>query len=108
MRSRLIGLLLVGAIAVLPVVTATAAFATSVDPDILILATEAGGEAPGLEPAGPDDESNEFRPEDYERPWTWWMGPLLLIGFGPILLGGAAFYYFKVHRPAQRSETSRR
>lgn len=108
MRSRLIGLLLLAALVVLPLVAATAAFASSDGGDALIVATEAGGEAPGPEPAGPDDESNEFRPEDYERPWTWWMGPLLLVGFGPLLLGGAAFYYFKVHRPAQRSETSRR
>jgi hypothetical protein len=105
MRSRLIGLLLLVALLVVPVVAATAAFASG-DSDTLVVATEAGGEAPGPEPAGPEDDGNEFRPQDYERPWTWWMGPLLLVGFGPVLLGGAAFYYFKVHRPAQRSETT--
>lgn len=105
MRSRLIGTLLLAALVVLPVLTATAAFAAA--DDALVLATEFTGEAPGLEPAGPNEEANEFRPEDYDRPWTWWMGPLLLVGFGPVLLGGAAFYYFKVHRPAQTAGTKK-
>ncbi len=104
MRTRLVGLLVLAMLLFVP--TVAFAEAASIDAVDLVLAVEPAGdhgEAPGLEPRGPNDEDNAFAPEAYDRPWTWWMAPLILFPTLGIIALIGALYYFQVYRPAQQA-----
>ncbi|HEX2027561.1 MAG TPA: hypothetical protein VHF25_06130 [Nitriliruptorales bacterium] len=64
----------------------------------------AGGEAEGELPGPDPSPGTTFAPENYETPWTWWMGVILtvvtVLGIGGVGLG----YWLLVHRagPARR------
>lgn len=101
MRRRSVGLLLSVATALLFVLPATVATAAPA-PSAIVLAAETGGEggqAPGPEPAGPDDTENPAAPEDYEANFLWGaaVGLLALTILGAVALGG--LYYLLVVRP---------
>jgi hypothetical protein len=99
MRTRLSGLVLLLALLALPAAAAGAAPARpDVAADTFVVATEAGGEAPGLDPRLADNEDNEFAPDEYERPWTYWLGVFVLVSTIPALALVAALYYLLVHR----------
>lgn len=108
MRRRIFGLLLSVATVVaclLPVVAATAAPGESA----VVLAAETGGEegeAPGLDPAGPNETDNPAAPEDYEANFLWGaaVGLLALTILGAVALGG--LYYVQVVRPRKTDAAS--
>lgn len=55
---------------------------------------EAEGELPGPEPS----PGTTFAPDDYEAPWTWWMGVILTV-VTVLGIGGAGLgYWLLVHR----------
>lgn len=61
-------------------------------------AGEEGGRLPGPEP----NLQNSFAPEEYEAPWTWWLGVVLTVVAVMITLGFGLAYYVLIHRPRQR------
>ncbi len=66
-----------------------------------MLAVEGPSEEAGL--PGPEPNlQNSFAPEEYEAPWTWWLGVILTIVTVLIIVGFGAAYYLLVHRPRQR------
>lgn len=108
MRTRLTGLVLLLALLVVPAVaTVPAAIAAPASSgDTLVLATEAGEPAPGLDPRTAQDPDNEFAPDDYERPWTWWLGVVILASTVPVIALLGLLYYVLVHRPRQHARSS--
>lgn len=98
MRTRLSGLVLMLAVLAGPAAAATALPAFAADATELVVAAEGGGEPQGIEPRLADDPDNEFRPEDYEEPWTYWLGVFVLVGTVPALLLVGLLYYLLVHR----------
>lgn len=96
MRTRLSGLVLLLALLVLPAAAASAAPALAAA-DTTVLATEAGPPS-GLEPRLADNPDNAFRPEDYEEPWTYWLGVFVLAGTIPAIGLVGYLYYVLVHR----------
>lgn len=76
--------------------------------DHAVLAAEPageGGEAPGPEPAGPDETDNPAAPADYEANFLWGaaVGLLALMILGALALAG--LYWLLVVRP-KRSDTA--
>ncbi|MGH3442080.1 MAG: hypothetical protein ACRDUY_08545 [Nitriliruptorales bacterium] len=86
-----------GAILLLPVAPATAAPRDAA----LIAAAESpeGGQLPGPEP----NEESPFAPQEYQTPWTWWMGVLLAVAGAVAALYVGLGYYFLVKRPRDRA-----
>lgn len=83
---------------------ASASVDTAVADDALILATEGGGEAPGLDPRGPDDPNNEFAPDNYEANFLWGAGVGILGLIVLLILTVGGLYYLLVIRPRQRAD----
>ncbi len=80
-----------------------ASVASAVD-DVIVLATEGHGDLPGPDPMAPDDEANEFAPDDYEVTFLWGAA----VGFGVLVAGGVAtlggLYWLMVVRPSQANQ----
>lgn len=69
----------------------------------LVLAVEApGGEGGGQLPGPEPNLQNSFAPEEYEIPWTWWLGVILTVVAIVIVAGFGLAYYVLIHRPRQR------
>ncbi len=69
----------------------------------LVLAVEAPGAEPGGQLPGPEPNlQNSFAPEEYEIPWTWWLGVILTVVAVLIVVGFGLAYYVLIHRPRQR------
>lgn len=82
--------LTVGAVAV----PATASAAPS---SAIQLAVE-GGEGEGTELPGPEpDLDSTFAPEEFETPWTWWMG-VILTAVTVLAIGGVGLGYWLLVR----------
>lgn len=104
MRRRLATILtaaLLGSAVLLPLTAMPAMGAEHV-----VLAAEAGETDAGPEPMPPDDEDNEFAPQDYEANVTWRANNYLfaLILFAAVYVG--LMYYLRVARPRSKSEQS--
>ncbi|HEX9889055.1 MAG TPA: hypothetical protein VGA69_06230 [Nitriliruptorales bacterium] len=108
MRTRLSGLVLLLTLLVLPVAAAGAAVAGPAEAADTVVATEAGEEAPGLEPRTADNLDNEFRPEGYEEPWTYWLGVFVLVSTVPVLALVGLLYYLLVHRHRDQAKAGAR
>lgn len=52
-----------------------------------------GGELPGPEP----DLENTFAPEEFEAPWTWWLG-VILTAVAVLTIGGVGLGYWLLVR----------
>lgn len=52
-----------------------------------------GGELPGPEP----DLENTFAPEEFEAPWTWWLG-VILTAVAVLSIGGVGLGYWLLVR----------
>ncbi|MDQ4131365.1 MAG: hypothetical protein M3133_10345, partial [Actinomycetota bacterium] len=57
-----------------------------------------GGQLPGPEP----NLQNSFAPEEYEAPWTWWLGVILTAVTVLLIATFGLAYYVLIHRPRQR------
>lgn len=57
-----------------------------------------GGELPGPEP----DLDNTFAPEEFETPWTWWMG-VMLTAVAVLSIGGVGLGYWLLVRRREES-----
>lgn len=82
---------------------AVAAFRARVGGAEASLAVEAeagtqGGQLPGPEP----NLQNSFAPEEYEAPWTWWLGVILTAVTVLLIAAFGLAYYVLIHRPRQR------
>lgn len=106
MRRRLAMILsaaLLGSALLLPLTAMPAA----ADEAAVVLATEGAGSDEGLEPMSPDDEDNEFAPDEYEPNWTFRLGGKGLLSIFLIIVGYVGLmYYLRVVRPRDRSEQS--
>lgn len=106
MRRRLATILtaaLLGSALLLPL---TAMPAVGAETEV-VLAAESGGTDAGLEPMGPDEEENEFAPDEYEPNWTWRLGGKGLLAMFLVVVGYVALmYYLRVVRPRSKSEQS--
>lgn len=61
-------------------------------------------EGPTEELLGPEPNlQSSFAPEEYQTPWTWWLGVLLTVVAVMMTVGFGLAYYLLIHRPRQRT-----
>lgn len=107
MRRRLFAPLL--SVVVVASLLMPAAALAAPAPGQVVLAAEPGGEggeAPGPEPAGPNETDNPAAPPDYEANFLWGaaVGLLALMLLGAIALAG--LYWLLVVRPKRSDAAS--
>lgn len=94
---RLRALLLVVTLTLAVGLTAVPATAWEAPPPAVQLAVEEepaeDGELPGPEP----DLENTFAPDEFETPWTWWMG-VILTAVAVLSIGGVGLGYWLLVR----------
>ncbi|MFN2555833.1 MAG: hypothetical protein ABR592_03005 [Nitriliruptorales bacterium] len=73
------------------------------DEEAVVLAVEGPSEEEGGLPGPEPNLKNSFAPEEYEAPWTWWLGVILTAVSVVIIVGFGLAYYILIHRPRQRT-----
>lgn len=93
---RLRALLLVVTLTLAVGLTTVPATASATPPAVRLAVEEGPGEGGDL--PGPDpDLENTFAPEEFEAPWTWWLG-VILTAVAVLSIGGVGLGYWLLVR----------